>query len=216
MTDEKLLQHLVVCRAKVFLPSRAIFDHNFIPFNAHDLSIVIPAVVSLTWLSTSTAAMASSSSNVVGVHYRVGKKIGEGSFGVIFEGTNLLNNQQVAIKFVWPSEVFCSGWYLIIRRNQERAMPPNYETNTEHTRYSWDAVSLLVRPSMVSHSLKCTLSWHTQCVLFRARRPSQHPRHRFTRPLPWRLIRSLQQEVFSEDSGNGRETNGMTWKKPRS
>lgn len=44
--------------------------------------------------------MASSSSNVVGVHYKVGKKIGEGSFGVIFEGTNLLNNQQVAIKFV--------------------------------------------------------------------------------------------------------------------
>lgn len=47
--------------------------------------------------------MASSSSNVVGVHYRVGKKIGEGSFGVIFEGTNLLNNQQVAIKFVCSS-----------------------------------------------------------------------------------------------------------------
>ena len=44
--------------------------------------------------------MATSSSNVVGVHYRVGKKIGEGSFGVIFEGTNLLTNQQVAIKFV--------------------------------------------------------------------------------------------------------------------
>ena len=48
--------------------------------------------------------MASSSSNVVGVHYRVGKKIGEGSFGVIFEGTNLLNNQQVAIKFVRPTQ----------------------------------------------------------------------------------------------------------------
>ena len=47
----------------------------------------------------SKPAMASSSSNVVGVHYRVGKKIGEGSFGVIFEGTNLLNNTQVAIKF---------------------------------------------------------------------------------------------------------------------
>lgn len=41
----------------------------------------------------------SSSSNIVGVHYRVGKKIGEGSFGVIFEGTNLLNSQTVAIKF---------------------------------------------------------------------------------------------------------------------
>ncbi|KAL0074692.1 Serine/Threonine kinase CK1 [Phycomyces blakesleeanus] len=41
----------------------------------------------------------SSSHNVVGVHYRVGRKIGEGSFGIIYEGTNLLNNQQVAIKF---------------------------------------------------------------------------------------------------------------------
>lgn len=51
-------------------------------------------------MTASAADMASSSSNVVGVHYRVGKKIGEGSFGVIFEGTNLLNNQQVAIKFV--------------------------------------------------------------------------------------------------------------------
>jgi len=40
-----------------------------------------------------------STSNIVGVHYRVGKKIGEGSFGVIFEGTNLLNSQTVAIKF---------------------------------------------------------------------------------------------------------------------
>lgn len=53
--------------------------------------------------------MASSSSNVVGVHYRVGKKIGEGSFGVIFEGTNLLNNQQVAIKFVCQVIFLLSG-----------------------------------------------------------------------------------------------------------
>ena len=28
--------------------------------------------------------------NIVGVHYRVGKKIGEGSFGVIFEGASVL------------------------------------------------------------------------------------------------------------------------------
>ncbi|KAI0064567.1 kinase-like protein [Artomyces pyxidatus] len=41
----------------------------------------------------------STTANLVGVHYRVGKKIGEGSFGVIFEGTNLLNSQNVAIKF---------------------------------------------------------------------------------------------------------------------
>lgn len=39
------------------------------------------------------------SSNIVGIHYKVGRKIGEGSFGIIFEGINLLNNQQVAIKF---------------------------------------------------------------------------------------------------------------------
>jgi casein kinase 1 len=64
-------------------------------------------------------AHSSSAANLVGVHYRVGKKIGEGSFGVIFEGmphfsaglaaahltficpgTNLLNSQTVAIKFV--------------------------------------------------------------------------------------------------------------------
>ncbi|KAI9288357.1 kinase-like domain-containing protein [Umbelopsis sp. AD052] len=49
--------------------------------------------------SAESAGGSSSASNVVGVHYRVGKKIGEGSFGVIYEGTNLLNNQQVAIKF---------------------------------------------------------------------------------------------------------------------
>ncbi|KAH8116842.1 kinase-like protein [Phellopilus nigrolimitatus] len=47
----------------------------------------------------SHGAHSSSTTNLVGVHYRVGKKIGEGSFGVIFEGTNLLNSQTVAIKF---------------------------------------------------------------------------------------------------------------------
>ncbi|KAI9271963.1 kinase-like domain-containing protein [Sporodiniella umbellata] len=41
----------------------------------------------------------SSSTNIVGVHYKVGKKLGEGSFGVLYEGLNLLNNQSVAIKF---------------------------------------------------------------------------------------------------------------------
>ena len=34
----------------------------------------------------SNAHSSTSSNNIVGVHYRVGKKIGEGSFGVIFEG----------------------------------------------------------------------------------------------------------------------------------
>jgi serine/threonine protein kinase len=36
---------------------------------------------------------------IVAIHYKIGKKIGEGSFGVIYEGTSLLNDQQVAVKF---------------------------------------------------------------------------------------------------------------------
>ncbi|KAM0789937.1 hypothetical protein ACM66B_006777 [Microbotryomycetes sp. NB124-2] len=41
----------------------------------------------------------SSSSNIVGGSFKVGRKIGEGSFGVCFEGVNLVTNQVVAIKF---------------------------------------------------------------------------------------------------------------------
>jgi len=44
-------------------------------------------------------SQSATSNGIVGTHYRVGKKIGEGSFGVVFEGTNMLNNQPVAIKF---------------------------------------------------------------------------------------------------------------------
>ncbi|KAI9105227.1 kinase-like domain-containing protein [Phlyctochytrium arcticum] len=36
---------------------------------------------------------------IVGGHYKVGKKIGEGSFGIIYEGVNLKSNTPVAIKF---------------------------------------------------------------------------------------------------------------------
>jgi casein kinase 1 len=39
------------------------------------------------------------SNGIVGSHYRVGKKIGEGSFGVVFEGSKLSSNTPVAIKF---------------------------------------------------------------------------------------------------------------------
>ncbi|KAH7927910.1 kinase-like protein [Leucogyrophana mollusca] len=44
-------------------------------------------------------SQSATSNGIVGNHYRVGKKIGEGSFGVVFEGTKLLSNQPVAIKF---------------------------------------------------------------------------------------------------------------------
>ncbi|KAJ3202765.1 hypothetical protein HDU82_007087 [Entophlyctis luteolus] len=38
-------------------------------------------------------------SNMVGTHFKVGKRIGEGSFGVIYEGVNVVTGQPVAIKF---------------------------------------------------------------------------------------------------------------------
>ena len=97
--------------------------------------------------TTMSSQHQSSSPNLVGGHYRVGRKIGEGSFGVIFEGlfflpfspsfpptrtrffttgTNLLNSQTVAIKFVGlhllvPFTVLTQPPY----RNLERPKPPS-------------------------------------------------------------------------------------------
>jgi len=68
--------------------------------------------------SSNHSSQPATTTGVVGNHFRVGKKIGEGSFGVVFEGTlflfslfrpplnpchsgvNLLTNQPIAIKFV--------------------------------------------------------------------------------------------------------------------
>ncbi len=106
--------------------------------------------------------MASFSSNVVGVHYQVWKKIGEGSFGVVFRGTDLLNNQEVAIKFVrqQPPHNQYMGTrryagseiaYPIVRlythtsivyRNLERVMLHNCETSIEHINFWSAAVSM--------------------------------------------------------------------------
>ncbi|KAH3672998.1 hypothetical protein WICMUC_003951 [Wickerhamomyces mucosus] len=49
--------------------------------------------------SRSASGSSNNNSTVVGLHYKIGKKIGEGSFGVIFEGTNMINQVPVAIKF---------------------------------------------------------------------------------------------------------------------
>ncbi|GAW07796.1 kinase-like protein [Lentinula edodes] len=44
-------------------------------------------------------SQSTTSNGIVGSHYKVGKKIGEGSFGVVFEGTKMISNTPVAIKF---------------------------------------------------------------------------------------------------------------------
>ncbi|KAI9350885.1 kinase-like domain-containing protein [Obelidium mucronatum] len=49
--------------------------------------------------SSSSSKKNALSHNVVGMHYKVGKKIGEGSFGMVYEGVNVINNQPIAIKF---------------------------------------------------------------------------------------------------------------------
>ena len=91
----RLEEHRAVARA-LGRPIDEIGD-----FERYDINTIITRAIKLglPLSEVPKLLMASSSSNVVGVHYRVGKKIGEGSFGVIFEGTNLLNNSQVAIKF---------------------------------------------------------------------------------------------------------------------
>ncbi|KAM9887304.1 hypothetical protein OXX79_013749, partial [Metschnikowia pulcherrima] len=45
------------------------------------------------------SGQSSNNNSVVGLHYKIGKKIGEGSFGVLFEGSNIINGVAVAIKF---------------------------------------------------------------------------------------------------------------------
>ncbi|KAH0585105.1 hypothetical protein H2248_008366 [Termitomyces sp. 'cryptogamus'] len=49
--------------------------------------------------SSSHPSQSTTSNGIVGNHFRVGKKIGEGSFGVVFEGSKMLSNTPVAIKF---------------------------------------------------------------------------------------------------------------------
>ena len=101
----------------------------------------------------------STAANLVGIHYRVGKKIGEGSFGVIFEGvpfrvkcfehfnkwtigTNLLNSQTVAIKFACVVLVInCNKNNIRCHRNPGRQKRHSCETNVVPTVYLLGAVS---------------------------------------------------------------------------
>jgi hypothetical protein len=84
------------------------------------LSFSFPSLPVSQNMSAHTHGSSSSTQNIVGVHYRVGKKIGEGSFGVIFEGqlppltsiprtylTRLLSPQALTSSTLraWPSSL---------------------------------------------------------------------------------------------------------------
>jgi hypothetical protein len=45
---------------------------------------------SASMVTSSSAKAQSSGNNIIGVHYKIGRKIGEGSFGIIYEGNSLL------------------------------------------------------------------------------------------------------------------------------
>jgi hypothetical protein len=138
--------------------------------------------------------MASSSSNVVGVHYRVGKKIGEGSFGVLFEGTNLLNNQQVAIKFV------CLQHLLLLLLHQIDRFQEPKKSDAPQLRDEYRTYKILVGCREFLRIKLCRSpnqnSRCAQCLLLRARGSPQHPCHRPVRTEPGRLVRSLQQKIL--------------------
>ncbi|KAI9350034.1 kinase-like domain-containing protein [Zopfochytrium polystomum] len=65
----------------------------------HHTQVPAGANAQLAAMGGSSGKLHSSSPNVVGMHYKVGKKIGEGSFGIIYEGVNIINNQPIGIKF---------------------------------------------------------------------------------------------------------------------
>jgi hypothetical protein len=146
----------------------------------------------------------SSTANLVGVHYRVGKKIGEGSFGVIFEGnqlssvnlssqltyrkgTNLLNSQTVAIKFVRflspePSKSakprFLTTTSIPNYRSPEKLKPRSSGMNVARIAYWPDVVSIasfcsIWVPCMVSDPLH---SRNSANLPLWTGRPPQHPR----------------------------------------
>lgn len=100
-------------------PSRPRLCHSLSPSIPLQFVMTTPHVIASSSTHTSQPA---TTTGVVGNHFRVGKKIGEGSFGVVFEGisfsyffsfipcsvfapsgANLLTNQPVAIKFVSAS-----------------------------------------------------------------------------------------------------------------
>lgn len=70
--------------------------------------------------------------DVVGGHYHVGKRIGEGSFGVIYQGVNDLNGKKVAMKFV-PDCVLAFFVDVVVLRSLGNVPRRSSKMSTGHT-----------------------------------------------------------------------------------
>lgn len=85
---------------KPLLPSSTNTKKDKIMNQIHSQNILANSTTKSGSTTTTTAgASTQSSSLVVGQNYRVGRKIGNGNFGELRLGKNLLNNESVAIKF---------------------------------------------------------------------------------------------------------------------
>lgn len=82
---------------------------------------------------------------IVGEKYRIGRKIGEGSFGIIYEGLNLDTNEQVAVKFVRIALPFplqsirahmssCVNNHLPLCRSRASRRRRSFATSIRHTK----------------------------------------------------------------------------------
>ena len=122
-------------------------------------------------------------------------------------GTNLLNSQTVAIKFVGPSPHHQWQPHFTIHRNPERLKHRSSETNAVPT-VSWPvAVSPLpsFSPFLRSRPLR---SRNPPDIPFRSRGIAQHPCHRSTRPQLGGSIRYVRAEIHCQDGMHGGTTNG--------
>ncbi|KAJ3250625.1 casein kinase I [Chytriomyces hyalinus] len=70
-----------------------------VPQTYNSVNADTAAVQSSSAASAAAAKKSALSHNVVGMHFKVGKKIGEGSFGMVYEGVNIITNHPIAVKF---------------------------------------------------------------------------------------------------------------------
>jgi serine/threonine protein kinase len=160
-------------------------------------------------------------SSVVGVHYKVGRKIGEGSFGIIHEGIksknpsspfhistflyiltlfrtkglNLMNNKQVAIKFE-------------SRKSEAPQLKDEYRTYKILAGTSKIIIFFFFTLRYLGSTLFFFFRWDSNCLLFWPRRYTQYSRSRYFGTKFRGSIWYVLKKVFYKNSGHACQTNG--------